>query len=258
MNKDKIIDWIRHWYSVFVILGIWELISHSDLVPRRLMPTLPEIGEAFWDALVRGDLLFHSGATLARAFAGFFLALAAGITLGALMARKRLVRDYIEPFFTFGYPVPKIALYPIFIYVLGLGSGSKIALIFLECLYPITIYTYTGIRSVERTLIWAGQSMGARERQIFWKVLIPSAGPTIFSGVRIALPVALIVVIMTELIGESVGLGFFITYAASLYDYARSFAGLLAVVLMGFLLDRLLITTRRHVFFWQSETVLLG
>src|SRR5262249_8467763 len=158
---------------------------------------------------VRGDLLFHSGVTLARAFVGFLLALMVGIALGALMARKRLARELIEPLFTFGYPVPKIAFYPIFIYVFGLGSGSKIVLIFLECMYQITIYAYSGIRAVERTLVWAGQSMGASERQIFWKVLMPAAGPTIFSGVRVALPVALIVVIMTELIGESVGLGFF-------------------------------------------------
>jgi NitT/TauT family transport system permease protein len=258
MNSARIINWIRRWYSVGVVLAAWEIIVRSDLVPRRLMPTLAEIGDAFWDALVRGDLLFHSGVTLGRALIGFFLALLAGIALGAFMARKRLVRELIEPFFSFGYPVPKIALYPIFIYVFGLGSGSKIALIFLECLYPITIHTFTGIRSIERTLVWAGQSMGATERQVFWKVLMPAAGPMIFSGVRIALPVALIVVIMTEVIGESVGLGFFITYAASLYDYARSFAGLLAVLIVGFVLDRILIATRAHLIFWQNETVLLA
>jgi ABC-type nitrate/sulfonate/bicarbonate transport system permease component len=77
----------------------------------------------------------------------------------------------------------------------------------------------------------------------------------IFSGIRIALPVALIVVIMTEVIGESVGLGFFITYAASLYDYARSFAGLLAVLIVGFLLDRTLIATRQRLIFWQNEAI---
>src|SRR5262245_61378210 len=117
MNSERLFNWMRRWYSVFVVLAAWEVVARSGLVPRRLMPTLPEIGDAFWEALVQGDLLFHSGVTLGRALVGFFLALLAGIALGALMARKRLVRELIEPFFSFGYPVPKIALYPIFLYV---------------------------------------------------------------------------------------------------------------------------------------------
>jgi len=135
------------------------------------------------DHLVWITNIHNSGAAF-----GFALALVAGVVLGTLMARSRWVEALIEPIFSFGYPIPKISLYPVFIMVFGLGTGSKVALVFLECLYPIAVHAYSGMRSADRVLVWAGRNMGATERQLFWKVLIPSALPTLFSGLRIALP----------------------------------------------------------------------
>jgi len=104
--------------------------------------------------------------------------------------------------FSISYPVPKIVLYPIFIFIVGLGSSSKVALVFLECAYPITVNAYFGIRGVD---------MGTGRLGLFWKVALPAAAPDIFAGIRIALPVAFIVVIFAEMIGESVGLGYCIS-----------------------------------------------
>ena len=182
---------------------------------------------------------------------GFVMAVAIGVPLGATMARWRIFEATFEPLFSLSYPVPKIALYPIFIFIFGLGSGSKVALVFLECLYPITINTYFGIRRVPISLVRAAENMGTHGARLFWRVSIPAAAPDIFSGLRIALPLAFLVVILAEMIGESVGLGYYISYETASFDFATSLAGVIAVAVMGFTLDRLLVLLRRHVIFWD-------
>jgi NitT/TauT family transport system permease protein len=255
---DSIKRAIGRWYSVFLVLAIWELLSRTGAVSKRLMPSLVDVATAFVASVQNGDLGFHAGISLSRALTGFGLAVIAGTLLGVLMARSRLLDALFEPLFSFGYPVPKIALYPIFIFVFGLGSLSKIMLIFLECLYPITVNAYYGMRQVDRVHVWAAANMGANGRQVFWRVLLPSAAPAIFAGMRIALPIALIVVIITEIIGESRGLGYYISYASASFEYATAFAGIAAVAMIGFTLDRLLVWLRNRVIFWERGAALTG
>jgi ABC-type nitrate/sulfonate/bicarbonate transport system permease component len=252
---DRLARFVGRWYSVALVLAAWELVARSGWVPRRLVPSLVDIAQAFWHALASGDLAFHAGVSLMRALTGFALALVAGFALGALMARRRAVEQAVEPTLSFFYPLPRIALYPVFIFIFGLGHASKIALVALECLFPITLHAYAGIRQADRILLWAGSSMGASASQLFWRVQVPAAAPTFFTGLRIALPLALIVVITTEIIGESVGLGYFVNYAAASFDTARSLAGLLAVAIIGFALDRTVVALRRRLVFWQRDTV---
>jgi len=246
------------WYSVPLVLALWEALARTGLISRRLMPSLVEIATAFWAALLSGDLLFHASISLGRAATGYALAIVFGVLLGVMMARSRLFDALFEPIFSFGYPVPKIALYPIFIFVFGFGSLSKVMLIFLECLYPITVNAYYGMRQVDRAHVWAARNMGASEQQIFWRVLLPGAAPSVFAGLRIALPIALIVVIITEMIGESRGLGYYITYASAGFEYARAFAGVTAVAAIGFTLDRLLVWARNRVIFWERGAAFIG
>ena len=138
---------IVKWYSIPLLLAVWQISVSSGLVTSRLLPGLPLV----WDALVTefgdGILPFHAAVTVTRAVLGFALAVAVGVPLGAAMARASLFGRLFEPFFFLGYPVPKIALFPVFTFVFGIGSPSKIAFTFLECLYPIVVTTYLGIRA---------------------------------------------------------------------------------------------------------------
>lgn len=249
---------LARWYSVPLVLAIWEVLARTGTISKRLMPSLVEIALAVRDALGSGDLVFHASISLGRALTGYALAIAFGVLLGVAMARSRLFDAMVEPIFSFGYPVPKIALYPIFIFVFGLGSLSKVMLIFLECLYPIAVNAFYGMRSVDRVHVWAARNMGASDRQIFWRVLLPGAAPSIFAGLRIALPISLIVVIITEMIGESRGLGYYITYASASFEYATAFAGVAAVAAIGFTLDRLLVWLRNRVIFWERGAAFIG
>lgn len=248
----KIAHWFGRYYSIFLLFAVYELIVRLGLVSSRLLPGLVAIGQQLWRYLANGELLAQAQVTLFRAFVGFGLALIGGVLIGTLIARYRLMARLIEPIFYFGYPIPKIALYPVFIFVFGLGTGSTIALIFLECVYPITIHVNAGMRSTDRVLIWAARSMGASQAQVFWRVLVPAALPIFFTGLRIALPVALIITLVTEIIGESRGLGYFVTYASASFQYARGLAAFIVIAVIGFVLDWALQAIRRRVVFWHK------
>jgi NitT/TauT family transport system permease protein len=144
--------------------------------------------------------------TLYRALGGFALAAMVGILVGMLMGRSKLVAGLLDPLFSGTYAVPKLALFPIFIFVFGIGSLSKVELVFLECLYPIVIMSYHGARSVNRVLLWSAQNMGASRGETLRRVVIPASAPYIFAGFRVAVPVAMIVVVITEMVSSADGL----------------------------------------------------
>ena len=249
---------IARWYSVLVALIAWELMAHSGLVHRGLMPDLISIGAAVLHGIANGDLAYHSAVTVGRALFGFATGAIAGIMLGALMARSGRFEELFEPIFSFGYPVPKIAFYPLFVFVLGVGTVSKLTLVFLECVYPVAVNTYLGVKAAERIHVWAALSMGASRWHIFWRVLVPTAAPYVFSSLRTAAHVSLIVVIILEMIGDSVGLGYYVAFKSAAFDFADSFAGTAAVIFWGLVFDRLIIWARNRIVFWEPETPRIG
>jgi NitT/TauT family transport system permease protein len=250
----RIVAGIVYCYPILLLMLVWELLAHSGLISPLLWPSIEKIAVELWKFAVRGDLVFHGSITLQRALSGFLLAVVAGILLGTVLARSRVLNRLLEPIFVFGYPVPKISLYPVFIFVFGFGDMSKIVLIFLECLYPITIQTVFGMRSAERPLVWAAQNAGASRSQMFWQVLVPSAAPAIFAGIRIALPVSLIVAIITEIIGESRGLGYVVTFASASFEPARAMAAFVVIAAIGFAFDRTFVGLRKRLIYWQRDS----
>jgi ABC-type nitrate/sulfonate/bicarbonate transport system permease component len=240
-------------YPVVVLLLLWDAIAYSGVLPRLLWPTVEQVAVELWRFAARGDMWFHGSITLQRALTGFLGAIVVGILLGTALARVRILDRLIEPIFVFGYPVPKISLYPMFIFIFGFGDMSKIVLVFLECLYPVTIQTIAGMRNADRVLVWASRNAGASSSQMFWRVFVPSAAPTIFAGIRIALPVSLIVTVITEIIGESRGLGYVVSFASASFEPARAMAAFAVIAAIGFTFDRTLIVLRRRLIYWQTE-----
>lgn len=243
----------RYW-SVFLLLVLWELLARSGWFNPRIFPSLLVIWDALRVLVQRGEIFVHAEATLVRVLAGFALAIAGGVLLGFAMARSERFNALFEPIFSFGYPVPRIALYPIFIFLLGIGHWSKITLIFLECLYPVVVHTYYGARAVNPALVWAARNMGARPGQVLRKIILPAAAPEIMSGLRIALPIAMAIAIITEMIGSTEGLGWLITYAQASLSRGQMFAGIVVIAIIGFILDRLLAALRNRLVFWETET----
>jgi len=240
----------------FVFIGIallaWETAARSGLWSPLLFPSLVRIFNELMLFLSSGESLMQAWVSLYRAFAGFTLAAAAGVAAGILMGRSRFLASLLDPLFSGTYAVPKLALFPIFIFIFGLGSLSKIALVFLECLYPIVIITYHGARDVNRVLLWSAQNLGATRGAILRRIVIPAAAPHIFAGFRVALPVAMIVVVITEMISSTDGLGYLVIYSMSSLKTDRMLAVVVVISLVGLLLDWALVQLRDRLVYWEK------
>jgi len=242
---------LRAGAVVAAALLAWELLARSGTVNRLLVPSLASIGREFWLLAVLPESLGDAWSSLYRALAGFALAAVVGVAIGVLMGRSALAAGFFDPVFSGTFPIPKIALFPIFIFLFGIGSLSKVLLVFLECLYPIVVTTYAGSRTVNRVLLWSAFNMGASRARVLTRVVVPATAPFIFAGFRIALPIAMIVVIITEMISSADGLGYLVIYSLASLQTDRMLAIVVAIALIGWGLDRLLVFLRDRLVFWE-------
>jgi len=237
---------------VAVALVAWEAAARSGLWSPLLFPSLASIAWELGRLLSSGDFLLEAWITLERALGGFALAAACGVLLGMVMGRSAFVAGLLDPLFSGSYAVPKLALFPVFVFVFGIGSVSKIALVFLECLYPIVIMTCHGARDVNRSLLWAAQGMGASRAAILRRVVVPATAPFIFAGFRVAVPVAMIVVVITEMVSSADGLGYRVIYSLSSLKTDRMLAVVVVIAALGWLLDRAVVLLRDRLIYWEK------
>jgi ABC-type nitrate/sulfonate/bicarbonate transport system permease component len=199
-----------------------------------------------------GDLFAASEASLWRAGAGLALAIAIGAVLGIAMAWWRPANALLSPLVEMFYPMPKSALIPVTVIWLGFGDGSKILLIFLGCMLPVTIGAFNGARSSDRVLVWSARSMGASRLRMLWDVVVPSAMPELLNGVRTALALSFILLVSSELIVARQGLGYLIGYLGADGNYESMFAVVLTVAFLGFAADRLYMLLMHRVLAWRE------
>lgn len=240
-------------YSPLLILALcWELVSRLDLVSSDALPPLSAVATA-WIGLVRdGDLITNGSASLYRGGAGLALAIVIGGVLGILMARWRTVNVIFGPLVEMFYPVPKSALIPVTVIWLGLGDGSKVLLILLGCMIPVTIGAFNGARAAEQTLIWSARSMGADRVRTLWDVVVPSALPELLNGIRTALALAFILLVSSELITAQNGFGYLIGFLGDNGNYDAMYAVVLTVALLGFVADRLYQMLMQRMLIWRQ------
>jgi ABC-type nitrate/sulfonate/bicarbonate transport system permease component len=235
------------------VLLVWELAAQSGTIGRIVCPSLLAIARELGSFLIRSDRLVEAWLSLYRALAGFALAALVGVPLGLALGRSRRAARIVDPLLSATYPVPKIALFPVLVFALGIGSLSKITLVLLECLYPIVINAAQGARAVNRVLVWSSHNMGASRLQILGKIVLPAAAPSIFTGFRVALPVALVVVIITEMIGSADGLGYFVMAALADLRTDRLLAAVVVTAALGWALDWLVVAARGQLVFWERH-----
>lgn len=246
-------DWAYAVLSLVSLLVAWQLVA-MYLNDPLLMPTVVATLEATMTLLENGVLVGHAVDTLIRALVGFAAAAVVGIVLGILMGTRGWAEFLFDPMISFGYPIPKIALYPIVLIVFGFGHLPKIILVFLECTIPVVLGAYYGVRGVDRDYVWAARNMGASNWQIFSEIRLPASLPYIFSGLRTALPIALIVAIVTEMISSQSGLGYGIIRYSSSLQFDAMFAMFIAIAFIGYVFDLILRITRARVLFWAEDT----
>jgi ABC-type nitrate/sulfonate/bicarbonate transport system permease component len=175
-----------------------------------------------------------------------------GAALGVFMAWWRPVNAVLGPLVELFYPMPKSALIPVTVLWLGFGDGSKILLIFLGCMLPVTIGAFNGARGSERVLIWSARSMGASRLRVLWDVVLPSAMPELLNGIRTAIALAFILLVSSELIEARKGLGSLIGFLGNNGSYEAMFAVVLTVALLGFAADRAYQLLMQRVLQWRE------
>jgi ABC-type nitrate/sulfonate/bicarbonate transport system permease component len=240
-------------YAPIAIMALaWELVARLGLVSSAALPPLSSVVVAWVDLLRSGDLFAASQASLSRAGAGLALAIAIGAVLGIAMAWWRPANALLSPLVEMFYPMPKSALIPVTVIWLGFGDGSKILLIFLGCMLPVTIGAFNGARSSDRVLVWSARSMGASRLRMLWDVVVPSAMPELLNGVRTALALSFILLVSSELIVARQGLGYLIGYLGADGNYESMFAVVLTVAFLGFAADRLYMLLMHRVLAWRD------
>ena len=240
-------------YSPLLLLALaWELSARLGLVSTLALPPLSEVLAAWVDLVKSGELVTNAAASLWRAGAGLFLSVVIGATLGILMAWWKPVNVLLSPLVEMFYPMPKSALIPVTVLWLGFGNGSKILLIFLGCMLPVTIGAFNGARSSEQVLVWSARSMGANRLRMLWDVVVPSAMPELLNGVRTALALSFILLVSSELIVAQQGLGYLIGFLGANGTYDAMFAVVLTVAFLGFAADRIYLLVMQRVLRWQE------
>ena len=240
-------------YSPLIILAAaWEIAARSGLVSTLALPPLSDVVLAWADLFRSGDLTTNAFASLWRGAAGLFLAVVIGTIVGVLMAWWRPVYVLLGPLVEAFYPMPKSALIPITVLWLGFGDGSKILLILLGCMLPVTMGAFNGARGSEQVLVWSARCMGASRLRTLWDVVVPSALPELLNGIRTALALSFILLVAAELIVARDGLGYLIGFLGANASYDAMFAVVLTVAFLGFAADRIYQLVTDRVLAWKE------
>jgi NitT/TauT family transport system permease protein len=240
-------------YLPLIILALfWEVAPKFHLVSPLVLPTLGSVLYALFKLAWTGELFVHAASSLYRTITGLLLAMIVGSLAGFFMAWSGLVQSVVQPLIRLFYPMPKSALIPVLALWLGFGDASKITLIFLGCLLPVTMAAYNGARGSDQALIWSARTMGASRLQMLWDVMIPSALPELLAGIRVAIAYSFILLVSAELVAAQNGLGFMIGLLGEGGVYDGMFAMVLTVGVLGFAADRFFQMLTRRLLQWQE------
>jgi ABC-type nitrate/sulfonate/bicarbonate transport system permease component len=240
-------------YLPLLLLALaWEIGARTGVVSTLALPPLSGVAAAWVDLIKDGELIANGASSLWRAGAGLVLSIVIGAVLGIFMAWWRPANVLLSPLVEMFYPMPKSALIPVTVLWLGFGNGSKILLIFLGCMLPVTIGAFNGARSSEQVLVWSARSMGANRLRMLWDVVVPSALPELLNGIRTALALSFILLVSSELIAAQQGLGYLIGFLGASGSYDAMFAVVLTVALLGFIADRIYLLMARRMLRWQA------
>lgn len=239
------------YLPLLIVALAWEGATRLGLISPKQLPPLTDVIAAGVELARSGDLLANAVSSLRRAFLGFALAVVSGTALGAGMALVPMVRMAVDPIVQIFYPLPKSALIPLVLVWFGLGDASKTFLVFLGCLLPMILSTYNGLRGVDPLLGWSARSLGAGRLAVVREVLIPAALPQILVGVRTSIAFMFLLMVTSELVIATNGLGFLIGSFGDQGSYASMFAVILVVTGLGFLADRAFLAFSSHMLRWR-------
>jgi NitT/TauT family transport system permease protein len=226
------------WGSVALVIVIWELAARITGVSSLYLPRPTQIVVSLIEMFRTGNLVYDLGWTLWRIFAGFGLAVVVGSLLGIWIATSKRVRAIADMFIAMLYPLPKVTLIPLLVIWLGTGGPFMLTISFLGAIFPIVINTVLGVRQCDPGLVLAARDLGASSQQIVRRVLLPSAIPSIFAGIRLGLGVSIILVVAAEMVVGKFGLGARLYLSGQILETEQVFAVLIVLAALGIIVTK--------------------
>jgi len=253
MNAAKFINqpWLRPLILMIVLIVLWDLVIRVFAIPQYLIPKPFEVMEQMW--LEGPMLLRESLVTTYATLGGFALSILFGIPVAMMIAYSKTVESYVYPLLVFSQSIPKIAIAPLFVVWFGFGIVPKIISAFLLGFFPVVVSTVMGFKSLETDMIDLARSMGASRWSMFWRISLPNALPSIFSGLKVCITLAVVGAVVGEFVGSNSGIGYVLQKANGNFDLPLMFAGLVVLSLIGVLLFVLINLVERWMIPWHAS-----
>jgi sulfonate transport system permease protein len=242
------------WIAPFVLVAIWELASRSGLLPKNLLPAPFEVAQAFVRAVSRGDLLVHLGVSALRAGVGMLVGAGIGLTLGLLTGLSRKLQLVLDTPLQMLRAVPALALVPLVILWFGLGEAAKLFIVSVTVMFPVYLNTFHGVRSVDPQLIEMARTYHVSGFALYREVILPGALPSILVGLRFALGMSWLVLIVAETIGAEQGLGYVAMNAREFMQMDTLVLTIVLWAILGKLADVLAGSVEQHLLPWQPRS----
>jgi ABC-type nitrate/sulfonate/bicarbonate transport system permease component len=257
-DHRRLREFAVRWGALLALGVAWEIASR--LAGSPFFPPISRVLERFVELWLSGPptslFLTERVATeivpsLTRMLGGWSIAVVLGVLLGVAIGRSRTLGDFVEPIVHFVRAIPPPALIPIFLILLGFGTEMRVSLIVFAVIWPVLLNTIDGVRSVETLHLDTGRVFEFDRRKVFFGIVLPSAAPKIFAGMRVSLSVAIIVMVISEMVGQPGGIGNLILGAQRTYRMADMWAGILLLGMLGYVLNALLALVESRVTSWH-------
>lgn len=236
------------------ILLLWFISTHFKFIDPLFLPKINSVADVLQSEFIEGELWEHLKVTVLRSFAGFILSAMIGVPLGLLIGRIRWLAQATQPTIDFFRSVPASALFPLFLFMFGVGDIAKIAVVIYAAGLIVLVNTAYGAMQVKKTYLLAAEVMGATKLQSFLKIIVPGSTPGIFAGLRIALSLSFVLIVVTEMfIGTNEGLGYYIINAQMVYRIPEMYAGIIITGFVGYAANIALLQIEKRVLHWVGK-----
>ncbi|MCA6114940.1 ABC transporter permease [Bradyrhizobium sp. WSM 1738] len=237
---------------LIALIAAWEAAPRFGLIDPVFLPPFSEVIAAGWHLAQTGELYDDVSASLLRALSGFLISVALIVPLGLAIGWYARLGDLLNQFIEICRNTAPLALLPVFILLLGIGELSKITMVIYSCAWPLLLNTIAAVKQVDPLLIKSARTMGASPQQLFRKVILPAALPTIFVGIRLASASAMLVLVASEMVGAKAGLGYLIINSQYSFLIPQMYFGILGITAIGLTFNSILLAFERRFMRWKE------
>ena len=237
---------------VLALLAVWEAVPRLGLADPAFLPPFSDVIAAGWHLAQSGELYDDVAASLLRALSGFLISVVLIVPLGLVVGWYARLGELLNQFIEVCRNTAPLALLPVFILMLGIGELSKITMVIYSCAWPLLLNTIAAVKQVDPLLIKSARTMGASPQQLFRKVILPAALPTIFVGIRLASASAMLVLVASEMVGAKAGLGYLIIYSQYSFLIPQMYFGILGITVIGLTFNAVLEALERRLMRWKA------